>query len=123
MAVLFGVDLNNPEDNEAVASMPKAVPFVVDLLLFEVEVEGGGMGTELIFVVTLVFCCDGSGIIGWISIQSYPLNLDACGAAVRRVSSDNKLADACGRASVRCGAAVRRVKNGPQLVSCVSGGG
>jgi hypothetical protein len=35
MVVLFGVDLNNPEDNEAVASMPKAVPFVVDLLLFE----------------------------------------------------------------------------------------
>ncbi len=35
MAVLFGVDLNNPEDNEAVASMPKAVPFVVDRLLFE----------------------------------------------------------------------------------------
>jgi hypothetical protein len=33
MAVLFGVDLNNPEDNEA--SMPKAVPFVADLLLFE----------------------------------------------------------------------------------------
>jgi hypothetical protein len=31
----FGVDLNNPEDNEAVASMPKAVPFVADLLLFE----------------------------------------------------------------------------------------
>ena len=35
MAVLFGVDLNNPEDNEAVASMPKDVSFVVDLLLFK----------------------------------------------------------------------------------------
>jgi hypothetical protein len=35
MAVLFGVDLNNPKDNKAVASMPKAAPFVVNLLLFE----------------------------------------------------------------------------------------
>ena len=35
MAVLSGVDLNIPKDNEAVASMPKAVPFVVDRLLFE----------------------------------------------------------------------------------------
>ncbi len=36
MAVLFGVNFNNPEDNEAVTSMLKAVPFVVDLLFFEV---------------------------------------------------------------------------------------
>jgi hypothetical protein len=35
MAVLFGVDLNNPKDNKAAASMPKAAPFVVNLLLFE----------------------------------------------------------------------------------------
>jgi hypothetical protein len=61
------------------------------------------MGTELIFVVTRLFCCcGGSGIIGWISIQSYPFNLNACGAAVNSVNSDNRLADACGRASVRC---------------------
>jgi hypothetical protein len=35
MAVLFRADLNIPEDNKAVASIPKAAPFVVDLLLFE----------------------------------------------------------------------------------------
>jgi hypothetical protein len=43
-----------------------------------------------------------------LSIQSYPFNLNACGAAVNSVNSDNILANACGRA------AVRRVKNGPQ---------
>ena len=44
------------------------------------------MEGELILVVTLIFCCDGSGIIGWISIQSYPFNLDASGAAVSSVN-------------------------------------
>jgi hypothetical protein len=49
-----------------------------------------------------------------ISIQSYPFNLNACGAAVNYVNSDNRLAGACGRAAVRPHAAVRRVKNGPE---------
>jgi hypothetical protein len=64
---------------------------------------------ELIFVVTRLFCCcDGSRIIGWISIQSYPFKLNACRAAVNSGNSDNRLADACGGAvrsgAVRCGA-------------------
>jgi hypothetical protein len=32
-----------------------------------------------------------------LSIQSYPFNLNACGAAVNSVNSDNRLAAACGR--------------------------
>jgi hypothetical protein len=48
-----------------------------------------------------------------LSIQSYPFNLNACGAAVTSVNSDNKLDDACGREAVRRHAAVKRVKNGP----------
>ncbi len=52
-----------------------------------------------------------------LSIQSYPFNLNACGAAMNSVNSDNILADACGRAAVRPHAAVRRVKNGPQTQS------
>jgi hypothetical protein len=54
------------------------------------------------------------GIIVWISIQSHPFNLNACGAAVKSVNSDNRLAAACGRAAVRPHAAVWRVKNGPK---------
>jgi hypothetical protein len=52
-------------------------------------------------------------LLGRISIQSYPFNLNACGAALNAVNSENIiLADACVRASVRCGAAVLRVKIG-----------
>jgi hypothetical protein len=76
------------------------------------------MKTALIFVVTRLFCCcDGSGIIGWISIQSYPFNLKACGAAVNTINSDNRLANACGHAAMRCGAAVRRVENNPKATT------
>jgi hypothetical protein len=73
------------------------------------------MGTELIFVAYdapfLLLRRIGNNRLDM--YQSYPFNLDACGAAVNSVNSDKIFADACGRAAVRPHAAVRRVKNGP----------